>query len=77
MNISGESIYRGSTLGRANCDGERRTHLQGHRVPVSAHRLVDGEYVYSGTTKLGGPIANVSGGGRMSAAAAAVYLLLM
>jgi hypothetical protein len=39
--------------------------------------LVGGEHVYSGTTKLGGPIANVSGGGRMSAAAAAVYLLLM
>ena len=38
--------------------------------------LVDGEYVYKGATKLGGPIANVSGG-RMSAAAAAVFLLLM
>jgi hypothetical protein len=39
--------------------------------------LVDGEYVYKGSTKLGGPIANISGGGRMSAAAAAVFLLLM
>ena len=37
--------------------------------------LVDGEYVYKGSTKLGGPIANVRGGGRMSAAA--VFLLLM
>ena len=39
--------------------------------------LVDGEYVYKGSAKLGGPIANVSGGGRMSAATAAVFLLLM
>jgi hypothetical protein len=33
---------------------------------------LDGEYVYKGTTKIGGPIANISGGGRMSAAAAAI-----
>jgi hypothetical protein len=38
---------------------------------------VHGEYVYKGTSKMGGPIAYVSGGRRMSAAAPAVYLLLM
>ncbi len=37
----------------------------------------EGHLVYKGTIKLGGPIANISGVGRMSAAAAAVYLILM
>ena len=39
--------------------------------------LVDGGYGYKGLTKIGGPIANIRGGGRMSAGAAAVFLLLM
>jgi hypothetical protein len=38
---------------------------------------ISGEYVYEATGTFGAPIATIRGGGRMSAAAAAVYLLLM
>ena len=78
MKISGEHIYQGSTSWGspiATVKGEYVYRGTGFlSAPIA---LVDGEYVYKGTTKMGGPIANVSGGGRMSAAAAAVYLLLM
>jgi hypothetical protein len=38
---------------------------------------ISGEYVYAGSSSFGAPIATIKGGGRMSAAATAVYLLLM
>jgi hypothetical protein len=78
MKISGEHIYQGSTSWGspiATVKGEYVYRGTGFlSAPIA---LVDGEYVYKGTTKLRGPIANVSGSGRMSAAAAAVFLLLM
>lgn len=78
MKISGEHIYRGSTSWGAPIATVKGEYVYRGTGFLSAPvALVDGGYVYSGTTKLGGPIANVGGGGRMSAAAAAVYLLLM
>ncbi len=78
MKIDGEQIYRGSTSWGApiaTVNGEYVYRGTGFlSAPIA---LVDGSYVYEGSTKLGGPIANVSGGGRMSAAAAAVYLLIL
>jgi hypothetical protein len=43
-------------------------------APVAS---VDGDYISKGPMKMGVPIANVSGGGSISATAAAVYLPLM
>ena len=78
MKISGEHIYRGSSSWGAPMATVKGEYVyQGGGFLSAPIALVDGEYVYKGSTKLGGPIANVSGGGRMSAAAAAVFLLLM
>ncbi len=78
MKISCEHIYRGSTSWGAPIATVKGDYVYKGTGFLSAPiALVDGEYVYKGSTKIGGPIANISGGGRMSAAAAAVYLLLM
>ena len=78
MKISGEHIYRGSTSWGAPIATVKGEYVYRGTGFLSAPvALVDGGYVYSGTTKLGGPIANVNCGGRMSAAAAAVYLLIL
>jgi hypothetical protein len=78
MKISGEQIYQGSTSWGSPIATVKGEYVYRGTGCLSAPvALVDGRYVYSGTTKMGGPIANVSSGGRMSAAAAAVYLLLM
>ena len=78
MKISGEHVYRGSTSWGAPIATVKGEYVyEGTGFLSAPIALVDGEYVYKGSTKLGGPIANVSGGGRMSAAAAAVYLLLL
>ncbi len=77
MRISGEYIYRGSTTWGAPIARVKGEYVyRGTGFATAPVALIDGGYVYKGSTKLGGPIANVSGG-RMSAAAAAVYLLLM
>ena len=76
--IDGERVYRGSTSWGAPIATVKGEYVyQGTGFLSAPIALVDGKYVYKGTTKLGGPIANVSGGGRMSAAAAAVYLFLL
>lgn len=78
LDDSRSSILLGQHVMRcANCDGEGRLRLHGRRILSAPIAVIDGEYAYKGSTKLGGPIANVSGGGRMSAAAAAICLLLM
>jgi len=78
MTISGERIYQGSNSWGAPIATVKGEYVyRGTGFLSGAIALIDGDYVYEGTNKLGGPIANVSGGGRMSAAAAAVYLLLM
>jgi hypothetical protein len=77
MKTSGEHIYRGSTSWGAPIATVKGEYVYRGTGFLSAPvALIDGGYVYEGTTKLGGPIANVSGG-RMSAAAAAVYLLIL
>lgn len=74
---NGEHIYKGSTSWGAPIATVKGEYVyRGTGFLSGAIAVIDGEYVYQGTNKLGGPIANVSGGGRMSAAAA-VYLLLM
>ncbi len=78
MKIDGEYIYRGSTSWGAPLASVKGDYVyKGTGFFAAPIALVDGEYAYKGNNKLGGPIANISGGGRMSAAAAAVYLLLM
>ncbi len=76
MKISGEHIYRGSTSWGAPIATVKGEYVyRGTGFMSTPIALIDGEYVYKGTTKMDGPIANISGGGRMSAAAAAVFLL--
>ena len=78
MKISGEQIYRGSSSWGAPIATVKGDYVYSGTGFLSAPiAVIDGDYVYEGSTKMGGPIANVSGGGRMSAAAAAADLLLM
>ena len=78
MKISGEQIYRGSTSWGAPIATVKGEYVyKGTGFLTAPIALVDGGYAYKGSTKIGGPIANISGGGRMSAAAAAVYVLLL
>jgi hypothetical protein len=76
--ISGEHIFRGSTQwGTPIATVKGEYVYKGTGFMSAPLALIDGDYVYKGSTKLGGPIAKLQGGGKMSAAAAAVFLLLM
>ncbi len=80
MTIVGEKIHRGNS----SMFGEVLAHVNGDRV-ISGNNIfgeviakIDGNHVIKGNALIfGDVIANVENGGRMSAAAAAVYLLLM
>jgi hypothetical protein len=79
LTIDGEKIYRGSSsmFGDvlAHVDGDRV--IQGNNMFGDVIAKIDGNKVVKGNGFFGDVIATVENGGRMSAAAAAVYLLLM
>jgi hypothetical protein len=79
MNISGEQIYKGSSSWGAPFATARGEYVYKDTggLLIAPIATINGEYVYEGSSTFGAPIATVKGGGRMSAAAAAVYLLLM
>lgn len=79
MNIRGDRIYKGSSAWGAPIATVRGEHIyKGVGGLLDApFATVNGEYVYEGVSTLGVPIAVVKGGGRMSAAATAIYLLMM
>lgn len=79
MNISGDRIYKGSsTWGPPIATVKGEYVYEGVGGLLSAPlATIKGEYVYEGSSSFGAPIATVKGGGRVSAAATAVYLLLM
>lgn len=78
LKISGDCIYKGSPSWGAPIATVKGNYVyEGTGFLSAPIAVIDGKYVYKGSTKLGGPMANVSSGDRLSAAAAAVYLLLM
>jgi len=78
MNISGERIYKGSSSWSAPVATVSGECYEGVGGLLSAPlAIISGEQAYQGTSTFGAPIATIKSGGRMSAAAAAVYLLLM
>lgn len=77
MNISGDRIYKGSSAWGApvaSVSGEYVYEGVGGLLSVPL-ATISCEYVYEGSSTWGVPIAIIKGGGRMSAAATAVYLL--
>jgi hypothetical protein len=78
MKISGDSVYKGSTSwGFPLATVKGKYIYKGTGFGTAPIATISGDSVFEGSGTFGAPLATISGGGKMSAAAAAVYLLLM
>ncbi len=77
MKIAGERVYKGTvTWGSPLATVKGNYVYKGTGFIAAPLARIDGDHVYQGTERFSAPLATVRGGGRMSAAVAAVYLLL-